>query len=214
MFDDNKTDIVMAIASIQKPRTFIHDVDWWSHDSKAEEALKEANAKHDVGSDEWYNTLAEGYHEDLMYRDLTYTAAMSEREMEEDRRAIASALKESLGYVDLDDLVLPEMSIVWTGSLGDVAPNDSEPESEIVRVFSPYFVFMYDYEGIAPICTPVKLNGAYRINIRDREDRVDYGVASGIRDDMSALGNARYFDYPNNAGLDQFKPEKVVRSYD
>ena len=32
--------------------------------------------------------------------------------MEEDRRAIASALKESLGYVDLDDLVLPEMSIV------------------------------------------------------------------------------------------------------
>lgn len=214
VFDDNKTDIVMAIASIQKPRTFIHDVDWWSHDSKAEEALKEANAKHDVGSDEWYNTLAEGYHEDLMYRDLTYTAAMSEREMEEDRRAIASALKESLEYVDLDDLVLPEMSIVWTGSLGDVAPNDSEPESEIVRVFSPYFVFMYDYEGIAPICTPVKLNGAYRIKIRDREDRVDYGVASGIRDDMSAHGNARYFDYPNNAGLDQFKPEKVVRSYD
>ena len=71
---------------------------------------------------------------------------------------------------------------------------------------------MYDYEGIAPICTPVKLNGAYRINIRDREDRVDYGVASGIRDNMSARGNARYFDYPDGVGLDQYAAKSVFRT--
>lgn len=178
VFDDNKTDIVMAIASIQKPRTFIHDVDWWSHDSKAEEALKEANAKHDVGSDEWYNTLAEGYHEDLMYRDLTYTAAMSEREMEEDRQAIASALKEAFDdnpYID----VLPAINVVWSGSLRDVAPRGHYTRG--VSIQSPHIVIV-DPRGVGPISKPVQLSGEYRVFVPD-EERANEGWASGIRDE-------------------------------
>lgn len=218
VFDDNKTDIVMAIASIQKPRTFIHDVDWWSHDSKAEEALKEANAKHDVGSDEWYNTLAEGYHRDLTSEHLTYSGPVGRdggKRGADDRKAIASALKQALGDMvdEIDESYyeegeMPGIEVVWTGNLSDVGPNDEDGSSEKLHILAPHLIFSYQYEGIAS--DPVQLRGEYVIDLPGRGRRAR-GFESDILDDMSRK-RMRYFDYPDGVGLDQYAAKSVFRT--
>ena len=129
--------------------------------------------------------------------------------MDEDRRAIASALKESFG----DDgwQFLPNASVAWTGDLRDVAPRSDEPGAEEVSVTGPYLV-LTDSEGEGPISKPVKLSGTYNITIPERSER-RYGAESGIIDDMTAHGPGRYFDYPDKVGLEALAPERVTRSY-
>lgn len=217
VFDDNKTDIVMAIASIQKPRTFIHDVDWWSHDSKAEEALKEANAKHDVGSDEWYDTIAKGYHRDLTDGSLSYPgrAGMGGSNGDEDRQAIVSALKEALRY-NIDDIgeddydEMPFIDVVWTGHLSDVGPNDEDGDNEKLHVVNPYFVFSYPYDGVAS--NPVRLHGDYVIDLSGTQER-RHGAESDILDDMSRK-RGRYFNYPDGEGLSKYSAADVYRTFE
>ena len=123
LFDEEECTIAMAIASNNEPRTFVHfDYDAGTI-TNADRALAKAMAGHEVGSDEWYDTIADGYLADMMSAHLTYSPDDRQQGMDEDRRAIASALKECFRYDDGDHTqFLPEVSVAWTGRLKDVAP--------------------------------------------------------------------------------------------
>lgn len=209
LFNKEECTIAMAIASNNEPRTFVHcDYDTGTV-TNADRACNKATAEYEVGSDEWYDTIAGGYLDDMMAAHLTYSSGDRQRGMDEDRRAIASALKESFG----DDgwQSLPNVSVAWTGDLRDVAPRSDEPGAEEVSVTGPYLV-LTDSEGEGPISKPVKLSGTYNITIPERSER-RYGAESGIVDDMTAYGPGRYFDYPDKVGLESLAPERVTRSY-
>lgn len=123
LFDEEECTVAMAIASNNEPRTFVHfDYDAGTI-TNADRALAKAMAEHEVGSDEWYDTIADGYLADMMSAHLTYSPDDRQQGMDEDRRAIASALKECFRYDDGDHTqFLPEVSVAWTGRLKDVAP--------------------------------------------------------------------------------------------
>ena len=161
--------------------------------------LGKARSKCKVGSDEWFDLLAESY-----YNDVTSTTAGGPlSKTEEDRQAIVSALKEAMA-ADLDDMgdgiwdIFPEITIVWTGSIRDVAPNNDDAEGEDLIISSPYLA--------------IRLAGDYRIKIPDRAER-EHGATSGIDDDMTMNKISRYFDYPDGVGLDEYKPGKISRFY-
>lgn len=162
LFDEEECTIAMAIASNNEPRTFVHfDYDAGTI-TNADRALAKAIAEHEVGSDEWYDTIADGYLADMMSAHLTYSPDDRQQGMDEDRRAIASALKECFRYDDGDHTqFLPEVSV--TG---------------------PHLILV-DPEGEGPISKPVKLSGTYNITIPERSER-RYGADSV--DNMTAHG--------------------------
>lgn len=211
LFDDQECTIAMAIASNNEPRTFIH----YDYDAgtitNADRARSKAMAEHEPGSDDWYDTIAGGYLDDMMSTHLTYSSDNRQKGMDEDRQAIASALKEYFSYDGDYAQLLPEVSVAWTGNLRDVAPRSDEPDEEQVSVTGPHLVLI-DPEGEGPVGKPVRLSGTYSITIPERSER-RYGAESGIVDDMTAYGPWRYFDYPDKVGLERLAPEKVTRSY-
>ena len=171
LFDEEACTIAMAIASNNEPRTFVHfDYDAGTI-TNADRALAKAMAEHEVGSDEWYDTIADGYLADMMSAHLTYSPDDRQQGMDEDRRAIASALKECFRYDDGDHTqFLPEVSVAWTGRLKDVAPRSDELDGEEVSVAGPHLILV-DPEGEGSISKPVKLSGTYNITIPERSER-------------------------------------------
>ena len=210
VFDGEKYNIARGIASKQEPRTFVHYYEAPNGLRTRQRILEEARLKrYKVGSDEWFDLLAESY-----YNDVTSTTAGGPlSKTEEDRQAIVSALKEAMAD-DLDEMgdgiwdIFPEITIVWTGNIRDVAPNNDDAEGEELIVSSPYLVMRDVLDD--RISSPIRLAGDYRIEIPDRAER-KHGATSGIEDDMSTI--SRYFDYPDGVGLDEYKPGKISRFY-
>lgn len=212
VFDSEKHNIARAIASKQKPRTFVHYYEAPNGLRTRQRILEDARSKrYKVGSDEWFDLLAESY-----YNDVTSTTAGGPlSKTEEDRQAIVSALKEAMSS-DLDDMgdgiwdIFPEITIVWTGNIRDVAPNNDDAEGEELIISSPYLVMRDVLDD--RISSPIRLAGDYRIEIPDRAER-KHGATSGIEDDMTTNKISRYFDYPDGVGLDEYKPGKISRFY-
>ena len=133
---------------------------------------------------------------------------------EEDRQAIVSALKEAMA-ADLDDMgdgiwdIFPEITIVWTGNIRDVAPNNDDAEGEELIISSPYLVMRDVLDD--RVSSPIRLAGDYRIEIPDRAER-KHGATSGIDDDITTNKISRYFDYPDGVGLDQYVTNGVYRT--
>lgn len=216
VYDADRSDIAGAMAKNMKPRTFTHYCDSARGGSK--DAFRKAMSKYEVGSDEWYDTLAEGYHRDLTSKHLTYSGPVGRdggRRGADDRKAIAAALKQALGDMvdEIDESYYEEgemlgIEVVWTGNLSDVGPNDEDGSSEKLYILAPHLIFSYQYEGIAS--DPVQLRGEYIIDLPGKERR-RAGFESDILDDMSRK-RMRYFDYPDGVGLDQYAAKNVFRT--
>lgn len=216
VYDADRSDIAGAMAKNMKPRTFTHYCG--SARGGSEDAFREAMSKYEVGSDEWYDTLAEGYHLDLTSEHLTYSGPVGRdggKRGADDRKAIASALKQALGDMvdEIDESYyeegeMPGIEVVWTGNLSDVGPNDEDGSSEKLHILAPHLIFSYQYEGIAS--DPVQLRGEYVIDLPGRGRRAR-GFESDILDDMSRK-RMRCFDYPDGVGLDQYAAKSVFRT--
>lgn len=214
VFDSEKYNIARAIASKQKPRTFVHYYEAPNGLKTRQRVLDKARSKCKVGSDEWFDLLAESYYNDVTSTSPNVTGGRLSKS-EEDRQAIVSALKEAMA-ADLDDMgdgiwdIFPEITIVWTGNIRDVAPNNDDAEGEELIISSPYLVMRDVLDD--RLSSPIRLAGDYRIKIPDRAER-KHGATSGIDDDMTMNKISRYFDYPDGVGLDEYKPGKISRFY-
>ena len=119
---------------------------------KVSAALREATANHEVGSDDWYATLADGYIDYLMKRgELQYNMPREEMRasaMEADRQVIAASLKEAIGENAkwLNDRNLRGISVVWSGSLNDIAPSDEDSDRRDMMVQQPHIVITGAYK--------------------------------------------------------------------
>ena len=214
VFDSDRSDIAEAEAKNMKPRTFTHFCSPTEMGRRA--AFDNAMQKYEVGSDEWYDALADGYHRDLKDSHLRYPgrAGMGGSKGDEDRQAIASALKQAIGdnpgEIDSDYYSLPSIEVVWTGNLSDVGPNDDDGSSEKLHVMYPHFVLTDGMGGT--FNDPVRLHGDYVIDLPSREDR-RHGAESGILDDMT-MERSRYFHYPDGVGLSQYAAADVYRTFE
>ena len=205
----DNSDIAGAMARNMRPRTFRHYCSPTRGGHR--DAFKKAMANHEVGSAEWYETLAEGYCYDL---NLFYSDSLGRRgagkPRDDDRDAVVSALKQAIGD-NLDEIdewyrdELPDVEVVWTGELSDVGPGDGD---ERLHIRSPYVVFSYNAEEI--LSDPTPLRGEYAIFLPGMAER-RHGAESDILDDMS-IRRGRYFDYPDGVGLDQYVTNGVYRT--
>ena len=212
VYHADNSDIAGAEAKNMKPRTFTHFCSPTEMGRRA--AFDKAMQKYEVGSDEWYDALADGYHRDLKDSHLRYPgrAGMGGSKGDEDRRAIESALRQAFDD-DLDDIDyydLPSIEVVWTGNLSDVGPNDDDGSSEKLHVMYPHFVLTDGMGGI--FNDPVRLHGDYVIDLPSREDR-RHGAESGILDDMT-MKRGGFFDYPDGVGLAQYSAADVYRTFE
>lgn len=103
VLEADRSNIAGAMAKNMGPRTFTHHCYPTKNGSRA--AFDKAMHEYEVGSDEWYDALADGYHRDLKDNHLSYPgrAGMGGSQGDEDRQAIASALKQAIGY-DLNEI--------------------------------------------------------------------------------------------------------------
>lgn len=176
--------------------------------------LDKARSKCKVGSDEWFDLLAESYYNDVTSNRPNVTGGRLSKS-EEDRQAIASALKQAIGY-DLNEIdddyydELPGIEVVWTGDLSDVGPNDDSGLQEKLHIWQPHFIFSYPTGEV--VSDPVRLHGQYVIDLPSREDRCN-GAESRILDDMSSR-RTRRFDYPDGVGLSQYSAADVYRTFE
>ena len=173
VYHADNSDIAGAMAKNMKPRTFRHYCSPVRGGSR--DAFKKAMANHEVGSDEWFETLAEGYCYDL---NLFYSDSLGRRgavkPRDDDRDTVTSALKQAIGD-NLDEIdewyhdELPDIEVVWTGDLSDVGPNDDSGLQEKLHIWQPHFIFSHP-TGEA-VSDPVRLHGQYVIDLPSREDR-------------------------------------------
>lgn len=209
-----KVDVMRGMAKRMAPRTFTHNcVDTEQPNSassqKTRDAFKKAMDNYDVGSDEWYDTIADGYLGDMRKsKKLIHGRGGSESEelIAADRKAISSALKDAIGEVieDVDsDYELPSIDVVWTGPLSDTS-SDARYD-EILQIERPHIVFTDPYAGA--ISDPVRLGGIYSIKISGSESAKD-GPTSNIRDDMT-MKQRQVLYYPDNSGLSQLSSKTV-----
>ena len=130
-------------------------------------------------------------------------------------RAIASALKQAIGY-DLNEIdddyydELPGIEVVWTGDLSDVGPNDDSGLQEKLHIWQPHFIFSHPTGEV--VSDPVRLHGQYVIDLPSREDRCN-GAESRILDDMSSR-RTRRFDYTDGVGLSQYSAADVYHTFE
>ena len=215
VLEADRSNIAGAMAKNMGPRTFTHHCYPTKNGSRA--AFDKAMHEYEVGSDEWYDALADGYHRDLKDNHLSYPgrAGMGGSQGDEDRQAIASALKQAIGY-DLNEIdddyydELPGIEVVWTGDLSDVGPNDDSGLQEKLHIWQPHFIFSHPTGEV--VSDPVRLHGQYVIDLPSREDRYN-GAESRILDDMSSR-RTRRFDYPDGVGLSQYSAADVYRTFE
>ena len=186
-----------AMAVNTGPRMLVADLaDSAYAREKVSAALREATANHEVGSDDWYATLADGYIDYLMKRgELQYNMPREEMRasaMEADRQVIAASLKEAIGENAkwLNDRNLRGISVVWSGSLNDIAPSDEDSDRRDMMVQQPHIVITGAYKdevGASIHSTPVRISGEYRVRVPARAD-AKMGWTSGVRDDRTMDG--------------------------
>ena len=212
-----KVEAANGLAARMRPRTFVADaIETEYAKERVAEGLHKATANHEVGSDDWYATLADGYIDYKMRMEyLQYNIPEEERQsaMDSDRQAIAAALRECLDrrikWVNDDNL--PGIGFVWTGSLTDVAPRDEQQElvvqSPHIFITEPYDRDVVSYSGNVD-SSPVRLSGDYVARIPSKYN-AEIGRTSGIRDDKTA--DSRFFDYPLGLAIDKFKANVTRR---
>lgn len=196
----DRVDALDCVAEKMGPRTFSYDC-FGGSSARLSEIFDRRYSTYYDGSKEWYSDMAEAYLDDLIGEGWNYSRGDDE-EMEADRQAIASALKEALDdnpYINH----LPGINVVWSGSLRDVAPRGHSTQS--VAIQSPHIVIT-DPRGVGPISKPVQLSGEYKVYIPS-EKRANEGYTSGIRDETPhKLGEI--FEQMDNSSQDRPKIKK------
>lgn len=132
-YEIREIEAARALAANTGPRMLVADLaDSEYARERVADALHKATANYEVGSDEWYATLADGYIgysmdiEELQYN--MPSQELREAAMEADRQVIAAALKEAIGKNDkwLNDRNLRGISVIWSGSLNDISPRGGQ----------------------------------------------------------------------------------------
>ena len=184
----DRSDIAGAMAKNMGPRTFslasINDED----EKRAIFSL--ARESGDVGSDEWLNELGRLYHSHaheygLIDRDYDYLLGTRSQkgQITDLQESVTSLLKDAIekrGGEVKSSRDLPDLSVVWKGSLHDIAP--AYEDENFFTIESPYLVASYKDVGV--VGEPVLVRG-YRTPFAGKAER-EWGAYSGIQDEATS----------------------------
>lgn len=186
--DADNSDIAGAMARNMGPRTLslasINDED----EKRAIFSL--ARESGDVGSDEWLNELGRLYHSHaheygLIDRDYDYLLGTRSQkgQITDLQESVTSLLKDAIekrGGEVKSSRDLPDLSVVWKGSLHDIAP--AYEDEDFFTIESPYLVASYKDVGV--VGEPVLVRG-YRTPFAGKAER-EWGAYSGIQDEATS----------------------------
>lgn len=184
----DRSDIAGAMARNMGPRTLslasINDED----EKRAIFSL--ARESGDVGSDEWLNELGRLYHSHaheygLIDRDYDYLLGTRSQkgQITDLQESVTSLLKDAIekrGGEVKSSRDLPDLSVVWKGSLHDIAP--AYEDENFFTIESPYLVASYKDVGV--VGEPVLVRG-YRTPFAGKAER-EWGAYSGIQDEATS----------------------------
>lgn len=184
----DRSDIAGAMARNMGPRTLslasINDED----EKRAIFSL--ARESGDVGSDEWLNELGRLYHSHaheygLIDRDYDYLLGTRSQkgQITDLQESVTSLLKDAIekrGGEVKSSRDLPDLSVVWKGSLHDIAP--AYEDENFFTIESPYLVASYKDVGV--VGEPVLVRG-YRTPFAGKAER-EWGAYSGIQDEITS----------------------------
>lgn len=186
--DADNSDIAGAMAKNMGSRTLslasINDED------EKRAIFRLARESGDVGSDEWLNELGRLYHSHaheygLIDRDYDYLlGTRSQKGQRTDlEESVTSLLKDAIekrGGEVKSSRDLPDLSVVWKGSLHDIAP--AYEDEDFFTIESPYLVASYKDVGV--VGEPVLVRG-YRTPFAGKAER-EWGAYSGIQDEITS----------------------------
>lgn len=148
----DKSDIAGAMAKNMGPRTFSLASVYDGEEKSG--AFHFANQSGDVGSDEWFDELGSRYHKlaceygliDRDYDALGHNWENQRTDLEESVTSLLkNAISERVGEVNSAD-DLPDLSVVWKGSLHDIAP--AYEDENFFTIESAYLVASYKDVGV------------------------------------------------------------------
>lgn len=176
------SDIAGAMAKNMGPRTFSLASVYDGEEKSG--AFHFANQSGDVGSDELgsrYHKLA--YEYGLIDRDYDALGHNWENQRTDLEESVTSLLKNAIsergGEVNSAD-DLPDLSVVWKGSLHDIAP--AYEDENFFTIESAYLVASYKDVGV--VGEPVLVRG-YRTPFAGKAER-EWGAYSGIQDEATS----------------------------
>ena len=184
-YDADESDIAGAMAKNMEPRIFslasVHD------ENEKRGALYFANQSGDVGSDEWFDELGSMYHKyareygliDKDYDSPDYDESQRTDLQESITSLLKNAIRERGEEVNSAD-GLPDLSVVWKGSLHDIAP--AYEDENFFTIESPYLVARYKDAGV--VGEPIPIRG-YRTPFAGKAER-EWGAYSGITDEATS----------------------------
>ena len=182
----DKSDIAGAMAKNMEPRTFSLASVYDGEEKSG--AFHFANQSGDVGSDEWFDELGSRYHKlayeyGLIDRDYDALGHNWENQRTDLEESVTSLLKNAIsergGEVNSAD-DLPDLSVVWKGSLHDIAP--AYEDENFFTIESAYLVASYKDVGV--VGEPVLVRG-YRTPFAGKVER-EWGAYSGIQDEATS----------------------------
>ena len=184
VFDSEKYNIARAIASKQKPRTFVHYYEAPNGLKTRQRVLGKARSKCKVGSDEWFDLLAESY-----YNDVTSTTAGGPlSKTEEDCQAARKAMDRK----DALDCVAEKMG-PRTFSC-DCAGNSPRAAEIFDRRYSTYYDGSKEwYSAMAE---------AYLDDIIEEGWNYDRGDGAAMEADRQAIASALKEAFDDNPYID------------
>ena len=182
----DKSDIAGAMAKNMGPRTFSLASVYDGEEKSG--AFHFANQSGDVGFDEWFDELGSRYHKlaceyGLIDRDYDALGHNWENQRTDLEESVTSLLKNAIsergGEVNSAD-DLPDLSVVWKGSLHDIAP--AYEDENFFTIESAYLVASYKDVGV--VGEPVLVRG-YRTPFAGKAER-EWGAYSGIQDEATS----------------------------
>ena len=185
VLEADRSDIAGAMAKNMGPRTFSSSP---ITSSNKEIAFRYATNGSEIGTDKWFDTLANHYWSDLGVNGLVDPESLYAGERHTTIEAqIRSILKDAISkrgravesYEDL-----PELSVVWSGSLADLSPHGKEYDR--VCFVNPSLVASYSDTGA--VGEPIQVEGLYDIAFNDdnRKWYHKYGSMSQVVDEMTS----------------------------
>ena len=186
VLEADRSDIAGAMAKNMKPRIFsLSSVD---DGEEKRGAFYFANQSGDAGSDEWFDELGSRYHKcarehGLIDRDYDALGHNWENQRTDLKESVTSLLKNAIsergGEVNSAD-DLPDLYVVWKGSLHDIAP--AYEDENFFTIESAYLVASYKDVGV--VGEPVLVRG-YRTPFAGKAER-EWGAYSGIQDEATS----------------------------
>ncbi len=185
VYHADNSDIAGAMAKNMGPRTFSSSP---ITSSNKEIAFRYATNGSEIGTDKWFDTLANNYWSDLGMNGIVDPESLYAGEYHTTMEAqIRSILKDAIdkrgraveSYEDL-----PELSVVWSGSLADLSPHGKEYDR--VCFVNPSLVASYSDTGA--VGEPVQVEGLYDIAFNDNNRKWyhKYGSMSQVVDEMTS----------------------------